>query len=59
MNRDLVGTMLVLLSTAGYAFFSIFAKMAMTAGIQPFDLAVWRFAVAAAIFWASFPVWRK
>jgi drug/metabolite transporter (DMT)-like permease len=59
MNRDLTGMLLVLLSTAGYAFFSIFAKMALAAGIQPFDLALWRFVVAAAIFWASFPIWRK
>src|SRR5689334_15121682 len=59
MSRDLTGTLLVLLSTAGYAFFSIFAKMAFSAGIRPFDLALWRFVVAAAIFWASFPLWRK
>jgi len=59
MSRDLTGTLLVLLSTAGYAFFSIFAKMALGAGIRPFDLAIWRFILAAAIFWASFPLWRK
>lgn len=59
MNRDLTGTLLVLLSTAGYAFFSILSKMAIQAGITPITLAVWRFILAAAMFWASFPFWRK
>jgi drug/metabolite transporter (DMT)-like permease len=59
MSRNLTGTLLVLLAAAGYAFFSIFSKMAIAAGVQPFDLAVWRFVLAAAIFWAAFPVWRK
>ncbi len=59
MNRDLTGTLLVLLSTAGYAFFSIFTKMAIGDGIKPFDLAVWRFALAALILWTSFPLWRQ
>jgi len=59
MSRDLTGTMLVLLSTAGYAFFSILTKIALGMGMRPFDLAVWRFVLAAAIFWASFPFWRK
>lgn len=59
MSRDLTGTLLVLLSTAGYAFFSILTKIALGTGMLPFDLALWRFVLAAAIFWASFPLWRK
>ena len=59
MNRNLAGTLLVLLSAGGYAFFSIFTKMAEAAGVPAFDLAVWRFILAAAIFWASFPFWRS
>jgi drug/metabolite transporter (DMT)-like permease len=59
MSRNLTGTLLVLLSVGGYSFFSIFTKMATAAGVRPFDLAVWRFVLASAIFWLSFPLWRK
>lgn len=59
MNRTLTGTLFVLLSAAGYAFFPIFSKMATGAGVQPFDLAVWRFVLASAMLWLAFPLWRK
>jgi drug/metabolite transporter (DMT)-like permease len=59
MNRNLIGTLFVLLSTAGYAFFPIFTKWAFQAGTTRFDFLVWRFILATVIFWAAYPFWRR
>lgn len=59
MNRNLTGTLFVLLSTAGYSFFAIFTKWAYQAGTTRFEVLTWRFILAAAIFWAAYPLWRK
>jgi uncharacterized membrane protein len=59
MNRTLTGTLLALASAGGYAFFSIFAKLAYRAGVAVFDVLTWRFILAAAIIWLAFPLWRK
>lgn len=59
MNRTLTGTLLALASAGGYAFFSIFAKLAYRAGVAVFDVLTWRFILAAAIIWMAFPLWRK
>lgn len=59
MNRTLTGTLLALASAGGYAFFSIFAKLAYRAGVAVFDVLTWRFILAVAIIWLAFPLWRK
>lgn len=59
MNRTLAGTLLVLLSTLGYATFPIFSKLAYRGGVATFDLLTWRFILAAGLMWLVFPLWRR
>jgi drug/metabolite transporter (DMT)-like permease len=59
MNRTLTGTLLALASAGGYAFFSIFTKLAYTAGVTVFDVLTWRFILAAGLLWLAFPLWRR
>lgn len=59
MNRTLTGTLLALASAGGYAFFSIFTKLAYRAGVAVFDVLTWRFILAAGLIWLAFPLWRK
>lgn len=59
MNRNLTGTILVLLAASGYALLPIFAKLAYSTGIGALDLLIWRFVIAAGLMWLAFPVWRR
>jgi drug/metabolite transporter (DMT)-like permease len=45
------GTTYILLSVAGYSFFSIWVKSIQAAGLEPLDIAFWRFLFAAPVFW--------
>jgi drug/metabolite transporter (DMT)-like permease len=59
MNRILSGTLLTLASAAGYAFFPIFAKLALRDGVAVSDMLAWRFILAAAIVWLVAPLWWR
>lgn len=41
----------ILLSAGGYSFLPIFTKALLASGLDPIDLAAWRYLVAVPIFW--------
>lgn len=45
------GAIYILLSVTGYAFFPIFARLLQNSGLPSLDIATWRFALAAPVFW--------
>ena len=45
------GIIYILLSVTGYAFFPTFARLLQESGLPSLDIATWRFAIAAPIFW--------
>ncbi|NDJ61077.1 MAG: DMT family transporter [Chloroflexi bacterium] len=48
-QRD--GILFILLSVVGYAMFPVFARSLLPRGLEPIDLAVWRYAIAAPLMW--------
>jgi drug/metabolite transporter (DMT)-like permease len=59
MNPTLAGTLLVILSSMGYAVFGLFSKIALREGVHPAEIVTWRFVLATTLFWISFPLWRR
>ena len=49
-QRD--GVILIVLAIVGYSCLSIFTKKLFARGVEPLDIAFWRFAFAALIYWA-------
>ncbi len=50
-QRD--GAILIIVSIIGYSFLPVFTKNLLARGVQPFDIAFWRFALTAPIFWLA------
>ncbi len=50
-QRD--GAILIILAVVGYSCLSIFTKKLFARGVAPLDIAFWRFAFAALIYWAA------
>src|SRR6185369_2671530 len=48
-QRD--GTLLILASVTGYSMLPVFIKALQVAGLNALDIATWRFALAAPLFW--------
>src|SRR3954454_18477977 len=48
-QRD--GVILIVLAVVGYSCLSIFTKKLFARGVEPLDIAFWRFAFAALIYW--------
>lgn len=59
MSKRSLGFIAVMFTAVGYSFFSIFIKFAYQDGLRPTDVLFWRFALAAALIWITFPLWRK
>jgi drug/metabolite transporter (DMT)-like permease len=45
------GTIFIFLSVIGYSFFPIWVKAIQDSGLQPLDIAFWRFLFAVPVFW--------
>ncbi len=45
------GIIYILLSVTGYSFFPTFARLLQESGLPSLDIATWRFAIAAPLFW--------
>lgn len=45
------GTIFILLSVTGYSFFPVWVKTIQDSGLQPLDIAFWRFLFAVPVFW--------
>src|SRR5689334_23182186 len=48
-QRD--GVILIVLAVVGYSCLSIFTKKLFARGVEPLDIAFWRFAFGALIYW--------
>jgi drug/metabolite transporter (DMT)-like permease len=48
-QRD--GVIAILFAVIGYSFLPVFAKTLLARGLEPLDLAVWRYGFAVPIFW--------
>jgi drug/metabolite transporter (DMT)-like permease len=46
-----LGFILILLTVTGYSFFAIWARQLTAAGMQPLDIATWRFLIAVPLLW--------
>ncbi len=55
-QRD--GMLLILASVTGYSMLPVFIKALQVAGLNPLDIATWRFALAAPLFWLMVRVLR-
>lgn len=55
-ERD--GMLLILASVTGYSMLPVFIKALQTAGLNSLDIATWRFALAAPLFWLMVRVLR-
>ncbi len=52
------GVVYMLLAAVGYSFFSIWVKAVQAAGMTPLDIALWRFLLAAPLFWLALRLLR-
>jgi drug/metabolite transporter (DMT)-like permease len=50
-QRD--GAILIVLSIIGYSFLPVFTKNLLARGVEPFDIAFWRFILTAPVFWIA------
>lgn len=51
MAQQRQGTLFILLSVVGYSFFPIWVSAIQDSGLQPLDIAFWRFLFAVPLFW--------
>jgi drug/metabolite transporter (DMT)-like permease len=56
-ERD--GVILIVLAIIGYSCLSVFTKKLFTRGVEPLDIAFWRFALAGLIYWILVFVRRR
>ncbi len=45
------GILYVILMVTGYSFFPVFSKHLLALGVEPFDIAFWRFLLTVPLFW--------
>lgn len=58
MDNSRRGMMYMLLAATGYSFFTIWVKVVQSAGMAPQDIALWRFLLAAPLFWLALRLLR-
>jgi drug/metabolite transporter (DMT)-like permease len=51
MTNSRVGILYIFAAVIGYSFFPVFTDHLLNAGLKPLDIALWRYAIAASVFW--------
>ena len=54
-----IGVVYIILMVMGYSFFPVFTKTLLARGVEPFDIAFWRYLFTVPVFWLLVVVRRQ